>query len=106
MPSARDFALRKFTRRKADGTIEEWQQEDVSGVTCKADAVAMIQRTINFWLPQAIQSVHIYHNRPLEEAKQLGVTMFKKNLREMINEPMPKKWLVKVDDFSFPTEDL
>jgi hypothetical protein len=98
------IASRKWSRRKADGTTVEWQQEDESIATSKADVIGMLQRTIDFWLPQLVQDLHEQTGVTLDTAKASSLANFRTSLSAMLDRPWTKRWGVTLKDFNFPTE--
>lgn len=99
------FASQKHTRIKADGTVAEWQQEDESAVTTKAEAVGMVQRTIDFWLPQMVNDIVANRGISREEATALATKHFHAASEQMVAEPFPIKWGITVDDLKFEVPD-
>lgn len=102
---ARGIAERSFTRRKADGTVVEWHQEDELAVKTKAEAVAMVQRTIDFWLPSLVHDLQIARNLALPDAISLATTTFSTSFEEMLANPFPRQWNMVLEDFDFTLKE-
>lgn len=98
----KQIASRKFTHQTADGKTVEWQQEDESAVKDKAEAVAMVQRTIDFWLPKIADNLALHRNMPKAEAEILARRIFQENLTDMLTQPFAVKWNLTVEDFVLP----
>lgn len=95
-----------FTRQKADGTTVEWHQEDESAVQSKAEAVAMVQRTIDFWLPMLVRDLQVQNNLSLSDAIAQAQLSFSTNLvHTLAGAPFAKRWEMTVADFRIHMED-
>lgn len=97
------FASKTHTRTKADGTVLTWKQEPESDVKIKEEAVAQMQRTIDFWLPQLIDDVAKKHGITRVEAVAIASRHFRTSTVTMLEEPFPVKWGVTMDDLNFNT---
>jgi hypothetical protein len=102
--SIQQIASHRWSRQKADGTTLEWEQEDESSVKCKADVVAMLQRTIDFWMPQLIHDMQNQKAMSLIDARLMAKQHFQITLSAMLSEPWTRRWDVKLEDFTFPIE--
>lgn len=99
------IASQRFTRQKPDGTIVEWHQEDESAVTSKAEAVAMIQRTIDFWFPYLVASLQQQKGMSLPDAVAMAEQSFTKNFIKMLRNPFPQRWGITLADVNLHPED-
>jgi len=95
------IASTHFRRVRADGVvIAEWHQEDEDAATSKAEAVGMIQRTVDFWMGHMIYEMQ-KGGIPLEEATANVTRIFRTNLLKTITSPFPRRWGITIDDFTF-----
>jgi hypothetical protein len=102
---AQDIAAQTFTRQKSDGTIVEWHQEDESAVISKAEAIAVVQRTIDFWLPKVATEIQQQRNIPFAEALASAQQSFLDGFSEMMSQPFPQRWGLTLADLTFRWED-
>lgn len=101
MSGAEMIASHVWIARKADGTVVEWHQEDENSVTSKAEAVAMVQRTIDFWLLKLVADIQQSRKIPLEDAKTAACHSFRATMLGTLVQPWPKKWGMTMEDFVF-----
>jgi hypothetical protein len=80
-------ASHSFTRQATNGTTVEWHQEDESAVTCKAEAVAIVQRTIDFWLPMLADNIQHRQQVSRTEAERQSLEIFRTQFTVMITTP-------------------
>lgn len=99
--NVRMIASNVWSATKADGTVVEWQQEDENAVTSKAEAVAMVQRTIDFWLMKLLDDICRSRKISLEEAKIEAGKAFRTSMLNTLTEPWPSKWGMTIEDFNF-----
>jgi hypothetical protein len=55
-------ATQQFAYERTDGSVHRWHQEDESSVTKREDAIAMLQRTIDFWVPKLARDLQVERN--------------------------------------------
>jgi hypothetical protein len=99
------IATHRFSRIKADGTVVEWQQEDESAVTSKTEAVGMVQRTIDFWLPALVDDLQRLRGFPRVVAMQMAHQSFEQTVDESLSSPFAKRWQLSREDFTFPDSE-
>lgn len=99
------IATNIFYRVNHKGETVQWQQENESAVTHRADAVAIIQRTINFWLPKITTDLINEQGMSIEVARALAQDHFERTLLKMIlTSPFLRRWGLKIEDFTFTPE--
>jgi hypothetical protein len=100
-PQVAIIAATKFQRRRADGTLHEWQQEDESAVTTKEECIGVIQRTIDFFIPKMAEDLRAQKGLPPGLAIARARLIMRTGMTEMIDQPFAKKWGVQVEDFTY-----
>lgn len=98
-------ATHRFTRTKPDGSTVEWQQEDESAATSKAEAVGMVQRTIDFWVPKLADDLQFKRGLPKVAAWRLARQNFEKTVVASLNNPFATRWHLSREDFTFPDSE-
>lgn len=98
------IASQKFSRRRPDDSIVEWQQEDETAVTSKAEAVAMVQRAIDFWVPKAASDLHAQRGIPKAKARILARQGAVTAMLDL-STPFARRWNLQVKDFNFDVPD-
>jgi hypothetical protein len=100
-PQVALIASTTFQRRRADGTLHEWHQEDESAVTTKEECIGVIQRTIDFFIPKMAEDLRAQKGLPPNLAIARARLIMRTGMIEMIDQPFAKKWGVQVEDFSY-----
>ena len=90
-----------FQRKKLDGTIVEWHQEEEDAIADREAAIAMVQRTITFWISHLVIVSHQQQKQPLQIATKTAQDMFKQVLQNMMSSNFAKKWKLKLKDFNY-----
>lgn len=90
-----------FHTDSVTGEVRSWQQEDEGAVATREEAVAVIQRTIDFWLPKLRDDLHISNGMALSDAATKAKKAFAQNINETLRSPFPKKFGLTFDDFTF-----
>jgi hypothetical protein len=103
--TAEQVAAQRFTRRRADGSIAEWQQEDEAAVASKDEAVAIVQRTINFWIPKIAADLRTQKGLPMRLARPRARQVMQEGLKEMLSKPFARRWGLTMEDFNFNVRD-
>ena len=87
---------------KADGTTVEWHQENESAVRNKQEAVDMVQRTIDFWVPRLASDLVKMKGLSPDDAKVSAKKVFAGTLQMHLLEPFAVRWDLKLSDFTWP----
>lgn len=99
------IASQTHTRVKADGSIVEWHQENELAVTSKAEAIGMVQRTIDFWLPQLVTDLQQQRKYSLSAAEDVARRSFITNIEKMMDQPFAQRWGFTIADFTFEVDE-
>jgi len=98
----KQLATNVYQRTDSNGVVHIWYQEDENAVTSKAEAVDMVQRTIDFWLPQLAEDVAREFGLTPEQAQPKAQDSFKHTLSNMLCQPFAVRWGLTVEDFTWP----
>lgn len=98
-------ATTTFQRIRADGSVARWRQEDESAVQTKAEAVGMVQRTLNFWIPKAADDLVEQRGLKRVDAIKVARSMSRNGLRQMLDKPFSRRWGLTLEDFNFEVKD-
>lgn len=93
----------KFSYRKADGTVVEWQQEDEHAATTKAEALGMLQRTVDFWIPYITVQLRRKQKLSKKNAEIRARQVLREQMTQLVSQPFPQKWGITFEDLTFPT---
>lgn len=97
-------ATQQFAYERTDGSVHRWHQEDESSVTKREDAIAMLQRTIDFWVPKLARDLQVERNVSAAQAIVMARTIFQETVPTLLKEPFPVKWEISMADLTFPSE--
>jgi hypothetical protein len=97
------IATHKFSYLKSDGTKVEWQQENENAATSKEQAVGMIQRAIDFWVPYIAGQLHRQKKISIQNAKVMADQSVRKNITLTLSQTFPRRWGITLQDLTFPT---
>jgi hypothetical protein len=104
-PTVEQIASQIFTRKRADGTTLIWHQENESAATSKADAIGMVQRTLDFWIPQVADDLVEKRGITRVEALAAAKLVWRSGMAGMLAQPFPRKWGLEEEDFNFDVPD-
>ena len=101
--SVEQIAAQVWTHCTRDGTVIFWHQEDENAVQTREEAIAMVQRTINFWAVKLIDDLQTQQHMTQDQATTVARKTFRTNIHNMAKAaPFAQRWGFTVEDFIFP----
>jgi hypothetical protein len=83
-----------------------WYQENESAILTKAEAIEVLQRTVDFWLVK-LRDIFLIAKLPLETARAKAITSFRNKTISMLAQNtenvdyFPVRFGVTIDDLRF-----
>jgi hypothetical protein len=100
MSDAGRFIASQVWRHRDSVTGDElmWVQEDEEAVTTKTEAVAMIQRTIDFWKIKLRDDLMSQRGLSRPDAEQGAIQTFHRQFGTSLQEPLPRRFGITLQD--------
>lgn len=82
------------------GVERHWQQEDEESCQSREEAVAMVQRTIDFWVPMMRDQLIEQKGMDVSNATRAAKMSFTQNIAARLDVPFGGRWMLRIEDFT------
>lgn len=82
------------------GQERHWQQEDEDSCASREEAVAMVQRTIDFWVPMMRDQLMKQKGMNVSDANRAAKMSFTQNIIARLDVPFGGRWYLRIEDFT------
>lgn len=99
--TSQQIAARKWTHvDSVTGAMLTWKQEDEAACQSHEEAVGILQRTLDFWIVKLRDAIMVKNGLTVAKATEEANMTFFINLEFMLTQPWPRKWDLKLSEFS------